>query len=386
VTATLTGDRLTIPAGLLRRARELHLDDVVEVRGVEVSGRGGERVTVDAALAGQVRRAVEGPGLGGGFAENAEELRVFTGLPHGPRRLAQALVAMAEKAGATDVHLSFDGVAGRVRFRLEGELVDVVSLPRGGGGRLVAALKGWSGCLPYRHDLVQEGRIGRTGIAADVRTSFVPTPFGDRVALRLFGRLRTLPELGLGADVLAALQKELARRSGLLLVSGSTGAGKTTTLYALLSHLAASRTGAHLSLEDPVEQRLRAAGVPVDQVELDPARGRTGTAMLAAALRQDVDVVSVGELRTPDEVTLALQAAQTGRLVLAGLHAGSVDEARRRLLDLGADETVLASTLRAVLHQSLVVVPDPSSPLGRRRRLDASLRTFGDGRGLEVVA
>jgi len=186
-----------------------------------------------------------------------------------------------------------------------------------------------------------------------VRASFLPTATGERVALRLFGRLRALDELGLTADVLAALRGLLDHPSGLVLVAGPSGGGKTTTVYAALAHLAARRGGAHLSIEDPVEQRLRVAGVPVDQVELAPERGLTAEVALVGALRQDVDVIALSEVRTPAEARLAVHAAHTGRLVVAGLHAGSAAEARQRLLDLGVEEAVLATTLRGVLHQRL---------------------------------
>src|SRR5207302_2159646 len=121
-------------------------------------------------------------------------------------------------------------------------------------------------------------------------------------------------ELGLPAAVRAAFERALDAPRGLIVVAGASGAGKTTTLYAALAHLAASRGGAHLSIEDPVEQRLRAAGIAVDQVELEPSRGITGESTLCAALRQDVDVIAVGEIRSAAEARLAIQAAHTGRL------------------------------------------------------------------------
>ncbi len=194
------------------------------------------------------------------------------------------------------------------------------------------------------------------------------------MALRLFGRLRRLDDLGMAADVLAAFRGELDHQDGLLLVAGATGAGKTTTLYAALDHLARTRRGAHVSLEDPVEQRLRVAGIAVDQIELDPARGFDGEAALAAILRQDVDVVCLAEVRTPAEARLALHAAHTGRLVLAGVHAGTAEQARTRMLDLGAERSVLDTTLRAVLHQALVV--GETADGGRVRTLRASLLPF----------
>ncbi len=155
-------------------------------------------------------------------------------------------------------------------------------------------------------------------------------------------------------------------------VAGPSGGGKTTTVYAALGHVAATRGGAHLSIESPVEHRLRLAGIPVDQVELDPERGLTASAALEGALRQDVDVVALAEIRTEDEAALALRAAHTGRLVIAGIHASSGAEARRRMLDLRVTESVLDETLRGVLHLRLETVPCPDHisegpPCGRCR-------------------
>ena len=167
-----------------------------------------------------------------------------------------------------------------------------------------------------------------------------------------------------------------------MLVAGPSGGGKTTTLYSALGAIAAQRRSAHLSLEDPIEQRLRLAGIPVDQIELCPERGLDGEAALSAALRQDVDVVAVGELRTPAEASLAVKAAHTGRLVLAGLHAGSTDEALQRMRDLNVDSALLEQTVLGVLHQRLETRPCPSHlnqgcaqcrGLGRVRQLTATL-------------
>ena len=312
-------------------------------------------------------RALTSPALDGNCAEVGGRFTLWLAGPHGPALAARALLEGATRLGASDLHLEPEQEKSRLRLRIDGELLPFCTLSRAAAVRLGAALKGSAGCLPYRSDLVQEGRIPRAGVCADVRASFIPVAMGERVALRLFGRLRPLSELGFARPMLEQLQAELARPSGLLLVSGGTGSGKTTTLYAALAHLATSRGGAHLSLEDPVEQRLRVAGIPVDQVELCPERGITGEAMLAAALRQDVDVLAVGEIRTPAEARLAVHAAHTGRLVLAGIHAGSPAEAVARLLDLGAEESRLRTSLGAVVQQSL----EKGSP----RRVAATLVT-----------
>lgn len=310
-------------------------------------------------LRGATERALAPPAATGHPADDAAAWCEYVAGAWSPVRAASALLAMATAASASDVHLEAQEEGFTVRVRLSGELSDFATLPGPTGRRLVAALKHLSGCMPYRSDVVQEGRIPRDGVAADVRASFMPTALGERAALRLFGRLMRLDELGLEADVTKGLAALLEHRSGLVLIAGPSGGGKTTTVYAALHHLTAHRNGAHLSIEDPVEQRLRIAGVPVDQVELCPERGLTAEAALVGALRQDVDVVALGEVRTEAEARLALQAAHTGRLVVAGVHAGSAAEVRQRMLDLGADRAVLEATLRGVLHQRLQGVPCP---------------------------
>lgn len=337
---------------LTGRARLLRYDEIERLEGSCAQGAGA-RVDLTQAQAARLGALLAGPAPGGSCAEAGARFTSAFAEPHGPRRLASSLLAAAEALRATDLHLEALVQGAQVRLRLEGELVPFCLVPALAAPLLVAALKGLSGCLPYRSDVVQEGRIPRAGVGADIRASFVPGALGERVALRLFGRMRSLEQLGLEAGTLASLRELLASQRGLLLIAGSSGAGKTTTLYAALAHLASARTGAHLSLEDPVEQRLRLAGIGVDQVELDPQRGFTGEVLLAAALRQDVDVIAVGEVRTAAEAALALQAAHTGRLVLAGVHAGSCEEARQRLLDLGCDARILATSLRGVLHQEL---------------------------------
>ncbi|MCP4872967.1 MAG: Flp pilus assembly complex ATPase component [Proteobacteria bacterium] len=374
--------------GLLLRTRWgkrefVPFDEMRALAGPRVMLASGTERALPESLRASAARALEPPAATGRRAEDAAAWHTYTAAgAWSPIRAASALLAMAEAASASDVHLqSEDGGVG-VRLRVGGAMVEFASLPAATGRRLVAALKHLSGCLPYRSDIVQEGRVPRDGPAADVRASFLPTALGERAALRLFGRLLALDELGLDADAEAGLAALLEQPSGLVLIAGPSGGGKTTTVYAALAYLAARRSGAHLSIEDPVEQRLRLAGIPVDQVELSPERGLDAEAALVGALRQDVDVVALSEIRTAGEAALAVKAAHTGRLVVAGLHAGSATEARQRMLDLDADPQVLEASLRGVLHQRLAPEPCPDhtgdgcalcAGLGTRRRPAAEL-------------
>jgi len=350
--AEATREGLTI-RGRWGRREFVPFDEMTGLGDGTVTLRSGDVVRIPKTSLDDTRRALTPPSATGSTDADRDAFVAYVSGPWSPRRAVALLMAAAEGAGATDVHVEAEQDDVRVRLRRSGSLVEFATLTAAVGARLVAALKLASGCLPYRSDLVQEGRISRDGVAADVRTSFLPTALGERAALRLFGRLLALEALGFPAEVLEGIHRVLDARSGLFLVAGPSGGGKTTTVYAALAHLAATRDGAHLSIEDPVEQRLRVAGIPVDQVELSPERGLTAEVALAGALRQDVDVVALAEVRTEGEAALALRAAHTGRLVIAGVHAGSPDEARTRMLDLGAEGPVLEATLRGILHQRL---------------------------------
>lgn len=373
-------------SSLWHRPRVIHFDEITRVEGARLIV-GQEKIRAGNAIVAEVEQILRGP------AAEAKAVEEYVRVPHASRVAARALLSAAEATQASDLHIEPTPTGALVRARVEGELGPFCALPASAVSGLVAAMKGLAGCLPYRADIVQEGRIPREGVGADIRASFVPAAFGERVALRLFGRLRALDDLGLPPETFAAFDRLLATKTGLVLVAGATGSGKTTTIYAALKRLAEQRPGAHLSLEDPVEQRLRLAGIPVDQIELNPARGLTGDAMLVAALRQDIDVLAVGEVRTPAEAQLALQAAHTGRLVLAGVHAGSCEEARQRMLDLGVDGALLARTLRGVLHQSFTSTPCGCEAeavcarcRGARRRRVLQTRLLQAPPTLEVVA
>ncbi len=372
---------LSLRAGWFRR-EFVPYDEITEVSGRSVTLASGAVRRLPDEHRPELDRALSPPVATGARGADAAALVDYISGPWSPLRAAESLLAMAAAAGGSDVHIEAAERGAEVRLRLSGVLVEFFSLPPESGRRLLAALKNLAGCLPYRADLVQEGSIPREGVAADVRASFLPTALGERAALRLFGQLLTVDELGLAPTLQSSFVRLLDSASGLVLVAGPSGGGKTTTVYAALQLLAARRSGAHLSIEDPIEQRLRLAGIPVDQVELSPERGLTAEVALVGALRQDLDVIGLAEVRTPAEARLALHAAHTGRLVVAGVHAGSALEAQQRMLDLGVEPGVLDVTLRGVLHQRLQARPcaDHDGPscavchgTGRVRELVAEL-------------
>ncbi len=269
-------------------------------------------------------------------------------------RLTNAVLYEAVRAGASDVHVEPFERSVAVRLRLDGVLHDVLAPPRSVHAALVSRLKIMAGLDIAERRLPQDGRIALRvgGRDVDVRVSIVPTAAGERVVLRLLDRasvLRDLADLGLAPAIMAGLDHLLARSHGVLLVTGPTGSGKTTTLYALISRLATGERNV-MTVEDPIEFQLPGIG----QMQVAPRIGLTFAAGLRAILRQDPDVILVGEIRDRETMEMALQAALTGHLVLATLHTNDAASALTRLLDMGAEPYLIASSVAGVLAQRLV--------------------------------
>lgn len=270
--------------------------------------------------------------------------------------LVEQLVRRAFAARASDLHFEPSDTGLRVRLRVDSVLRDLETLPGGVAPNIVARLKVLSGLLTYRTDAPQEGAIpaGKSGWPGDVRVATFPTVRGERVVLRILTharRLLRLEELGHDPQIIARLRRRLAEPQGLLLVCGPAGSGKTTTLFALLAELLAQRSGTSiLTVEDPVELRLNG----VTQVQIDPARGLTYPVALRSLLRQDPQVLMIGEVRDAETAQIAVEAALTGHMLLTTMHSGSPAEAILRLREMGLPAYQITSTLRGVLAQRLV--------------------------------
>ena len=268
-------------------------------------------------------------------------------------KLVNLLIVEALEARASDVHLESQGEGLDVRYRIDGMLHRAPSPPRHLGAAIVSRLKIMADLDIAERRLPQDGRI-RLKLQdrhVDVRISTVPTLHGESVVLRLLdkGRRRIgLEELGMSADMLVRFQAAIRQTHGIVLVTGPTGSGKTTTLYAAIDLI---RTGHEkiLTVEDPIEYEL---GVP--QVPVNEKIGVTFATALRALLRQDPDVILVGEIRDTETAEVATHAALTGHLVLSTLHTNDAASALTRLLDLGVAPYLVASTVRAVLAQRLV--------------------------------
>lgn len=276
--------------------------------------------------------------------------------PEGVVELVNELIRRAVAIRASDVHFepARDGL--RVRFRVDALLQEVELLPAAIAANVVARLKVLAGLLTYRTDVPQEGAIASGAVASpgDIRVATFPTIHGERVVLRLLGtaaRVLALRELGLDPVLVAGLETLLSRPQGLLLVCGPAGSGKTTTLHAMLQHVLSSRPGVSIiSIEDPVEIRLDG----ITQVQIEPERGLTYAVALRSLLRQDPQVLMVGEIRDAETAHLVVEASLTGHLLLTTLHSGSPGEAIVRLREMGLPAYQITSTLQAVLSQRLL--------------------------------
>ena len=269
-------------------------------------------------------------------------------------RLINGLIAEAMRLGASDIHIEPYETALVVRLRIDGVLREVLSLEPRVTPLLVSRIKVMARLDIAERRIPQDGRIPLTlgGKSFDVRVSTLPSRIGERVALRILDKEQAdlkLAELGMSPAVLAAFEAALREPNGIILVTGPTGSGKTTTLY---GGLAALNDGSRniLTVEDPVEYAMDGVG----QTQVNTKVGMTFAAGLRAILRQDPDVVMVGEIRDVETAQIAVQASLTGHLVLSTVHTNDALGAITRLRDMGVEPFLLASTLRVILAQRLV--------------------------------
>ena len=269
-------------------------------------------------------------------------------------RMLNALLTQAAKDGASDIHIEPYERSSAVRFRVDGTLREVVQPNKALHAALISRLKIMAELDIAEKRLPQDGRISLRigGRAIDVRVSTLPSSYGERAVLRLLDKSEskfTLEGLGMSGDVLTQFDKLIAQPHGIVLVTGPTGSGKTTTLYASLGRVDTTTTNV-LTVEDPVEYELPGIGQTQvnTKVEMTFARG------LRAILRQDPDVIMIGEIRDYETAQIAIQASLTGHLVLATLHTNDAPSAVTRLTDFGVEPYLLSSSLLGVLAQRLV--------------------------------
>ncbi len=289
-------------------------------------------------------------------------------------RMLNALFTQAAREGASDIHVEPYETSSVVRFRVDGTLREVVRPNKALHGALISRVKILSQLDIAEKRLPQDGRIALRigGRTLDVRVSTLPCAHGERAVLRLLDKSSArlnLRAVGMAPAMLDHFDALIRAPHGILLVTGPTGSGKTTTLYSALSRLDASTTSI-MTVEDPIEYDLPGIG----QTQVNARIDLTFARALRAILRQDPDVVMIGEIRDFETAQIAIQASLTGHLVLATLHTNDSISAVTRLIDMGVEPFLLASSLLGVLAQRLV-----------RQLCPACKTPAADGQGLEAV-
>ncbi len=327
----------------------------------------GSRTEVDTLIEryyGQGRSAmgslIENLDEQGGALEDIEHLKDMAS--EAPViRLVNLILQRAVEQRASDIHIEPFENQLKVRYRIDGVLHDAEAPPASSSAAVISRVKIMARLDIAERRLPQDGRIMLRiqGKALDLRVSTVPTSFGESVVMRLLDRQTVqfdFPSLGFDGPRLAAFLDLLARPHGILLVTGPTGSGKTTTLYTALSQLNTAERKI-ITVEDPVEYQLEG----INQIQVKPAIGLDFAGALRAIVRQDPDVIMIGEIRDLETCRIAVQSSLTGHLVLSTLHTNSAAASITRLLDMGVESYLIASTVSGILAQRLVRRLDPGT-------------------------
>jgi len=327
----------------------------------------GSRTEVDTLIEryyGQGRSAmgslIENLDEQGGALEDIEHLKDMAS--EAPViRLVNLILQRAVEQRASDIHIEPFENQLKVRYRIDGVLHDAEAPPASSSAAVISRVKIMARLDIAERRLPQDGRIMLRiqGKALDLRVSTVPTSFGESVVMRLLDRQTVqfdFSSLGFDGARLAAFLDLLARPHGILLVTGPTGSGKTTTLYTALSQLNTAERKI-ITVEDPVEYQLEG----INQIQVKPAIGLDFAGALRAIVRQDPDVIMIGEIRDLETCRIAVQSSLTGHLVLSTLHTNSAAASITRLLDMGVESYLIASTVSGILAQRLVRRLDPGT-------------------------
>jgi len=264
------------------------------------------------------------------------------------------ILDFAVRARASDVHIEPLESGTRVRYRIDGILQEKLTIPRELHEALVSRIKILSGMKIDEKRTPQDGRFNfrNADSEVDLRVSSIPTAWGEKIVMRLLkktGGIPDLPELGLRGRALKNLQDAIARPHGIILICGPTGSGKTTTLYSVIQRLNTNKVNI-VTLEDPVEYKIQG----VNQIQINPDVKLTFASGLRSILRQDPNIILVGEVRDTETAELAVQSSLTGHLVFSTLHTNNAAGALPRLMDMGAEPFLLASSMTAIVGQRVL--------------------------------
>jgi len=295
-------------------------------------------------------------------------------------KLVNLILSDAAKAGASDVHIEPHETLLQVRQRVDGLLHDVLTIPHHLQDATISRLKIMSGMDISERRKPQDGRsrLRFEGRRIDLRVSTMPTQFGEKIVIRLLNAdkaVSPIDQLGLSAENLRLVQSFLSNAQGMILVTGPTGSGKTSTLYTALNSIKSS-TNNIITLEDPIEMQIPG----VNQMQINAKAGVTFASGLRSILRQDPNVILVGEIRDQETADIALGAAQTGHLLLSTLHTNDATATITRLFDLGIQPFLIASSLLGIVAQRLVRRPCPSCTTGQQPGADTIEKAGGASR------
>ena len=355
-----------IPCGRERGLLQVALADPIAADVIDgLAYAAGEPVQPVLALAADIRRAIvrhydsQAPGAPApAVAPAKDESATERDAP--VIRLVREMIAEAIRRRASDIHLEPLERRFRVRFRIDGVLHEAEPPPKRLQLPIISRLKIMANISIAEKRVPQDGRIQATvdGRTLDLRVSSLPTAHGESIVMRILDAESLklgMPELGFMPDDQAGFERQIASPDGIMLVTGPTGSGKTTTLYASLQHL--NRADRKIiTVEEPVEYQLTG----INQVPVNPAIGMTFAAALRAMLRQAPNIVMVGEIRDVETAEIAINASLTGHMVFSTLHTNDAPSAVTRLIDIGAKPFLVAAALRSVLAQRLVrrICPD----------------------------
>lgn len=270
-------------------------------------------------------------------------------------KVVDCLVETAFKSRASDIHLDPEQGTLKVRFRIDGSLRDINTIPASMREEVISRLKILSGLRTDEHQAAQDGRFrlqSPSGTCVDVRVSIMPTYHGENAVLRLLAEqtdTESLETLGFTPENCTKLARAIERPHGMILITGPTGSGKTTTLYTLIK-LLNTKDRSIITVEDPVEYSIPG----INQIQVNARTGLTFAAGLRSILRQDPNIIMVGEIRDSETAGLAVNAALTGHLVLSTLHTNDAPTTLPRLLDMKVEPYLIASTVNVVVSQRLV--------------------------------
>jgi len=271
-------------------------------------------------------------------------------------KLVNHIISQSIKARASDIHIEPYQSSFKVRYRVDGILYDLLSPPMGIQPALISRIKVMAKMNIAEKRLPQDGRfeVKMGGQSIDVRVSIIPSSFGERLVLRLLnksGSLLRLTEIGLSSERLALLENLVRSPNGIILVTGPTGSGKTTTLYAILSSINTPDINI-ITIEDPIEYQIKG----ISQMQVNPKINLTFARGLRSIVRQDPDVILIGEIRDRETAEIAVHSALTGHLVFSTLHTNDSASAITRLVDIGIEPFLISSSVMAVVAQRLIRV------------------------------